>query len=367
MLLRRLIISILLAAVLTEAGRKVIRETLLRTDALPMTRSVMLLGHTRAVAGFLAHGRIGHAPWLQVIGACLVGPTAPDEVEGLGVGVFGDLTSLVDAVVATNCDMVVAFPSAELDASTLRELSRRLSDFDVDFAVIPLVAEVATTRISVSSIDGLPLLHVRPPVLAGRSRLAKDIADRLAAALLLVLLAPLMLALAAAIRSTSRGPALFRQVRVGRGGREFTRYKFRTMVEYADSRRGRLQRPTEDNTSRLFTVRHDPQITRLGGVLRRWSLDDLPQLLNVVKGDMALVGPRPALPAEAAKFDENTRYRLSVKPGITGLWQVNANAPHSSDESIRLDLSYLENWSPKLDAMILLRTTAAVVRGTGTS
>jgi len=185
------------------------------------------------------------------------------------------------------------------------------------------------------------------------------------AAVALLLLSPLLLGLAAMVRVTSPGPALFRQTRVGLNGREFTCLKFRTMVADAERLRGQLEHLNEKSDGVLFKIRKDPRITSVGRVLRKCSLDELPQLINVLSGDMALVGPRPPLPAEAAQYSDEVRRRLAVKPGLTGLWQVSGRSTLSWDESVRLDLSYVENWSPQLDAMILLRTTSAVVRGTG--
>ena len=167
---------------------------------------------------------------------------------------------------------------------------------------------------------------------------------------------PLLLAIAVAIRWDSRGASLFRQRRVGRGGTTFTMYKFRTMRTDADESRRRLSPTVNDCDGVLFKMRDDPRITRVGGVLRRYSLDELPQLINVVRGEMSLVGPRPALPHEVARYDVDPHHRLVVKPGLTGLWQVSGRSDLSWDESVRLDLHYVDNWSLALDLQIVLRT-----------
>jgi exopolysaccharide biosynthesis polyprenyl glycosylphosphotransferase len=212
-------------------------------------------------------------------------------------------------------------------------------------------------------VSGLPLLHVDQPEFAGASRVAKSVLDRVAAVALLALLGPGLVAVAVAVRLTSRGPALFRQTRIGQDGREFRVIKFRTMYCGAEARRAALAGRNETD-GLLFKIHDDPRITPLGRLLRRTSIDELPQLLNVLRGDMALVGPRP-LPVKDTDFTGDVRRRLLVRPGITGLWQVNGRSRLSWEDTIQLDLYYVENWSISLDLAILLRTVAAVVRGAG--
>jgi lipopolysaccharide/colanic/teichoic acid biosynthesis glycosyltransferase len=180
----------------------------------------------------------------------------------------------------------------------------------------------------------------------------------------LLFTAPVFLLVAVAIRLADGGPALFRQTRVGLDGRAFTVYKFRTMVLDAEERKAQLAEHNE-HAGVLFKIRRDPRITTVGGWLRRWSVDELPQLINVLFGEMSLVGPRPALPEEAALYGDHVRRRLVVKPGLTGLWQVSGRSDLSWDESVRLDLRYVENWSFVLDLQILWKTCSAVVRGDG--
>jgi exopolysaccharide biosynthesis polyprenyl glycosylphosphotransferase len=363
-LFRQVIIAIPLAAGLTPLARAVARATLSRTGFVVEQRRALLVGPARSVAGFAAQVRPNRAPWLRVVGACLVGPTEPDQVEQLPMQIHGDLEAVADAAIAMACDVVVVLTCAELDGPALRELSWKLHAEGVDLAVVPMLVGVAAERILVDTVAGLPLLHIRAPILSGPVRVVKEFVERVAAALLLVLLAPVLLGLALLVRASSPGPALFRQIRVGLNGREFTCFKFRTMVADAERRRPQLEHLNEHDGV-LFKMRNDPRITRVGGVLRKLSLDELPQFINVLTGDMSLIGPRPPLPAEAAKYTDEVRRRLAVKPGLTGLWQVSGRSTLSWDESVRLDLSYVENWSPQLDAMILLRTTSAVVRGTG--
>jgi exopolysaccharide biosynthesis polyprenyl glycosylphosphotransferase len=202
------------------------------------------------------------------------------------------------------------------------------------------------------------------PEFTGIRRIIKAAFDRTAAGLALLLLSPLFAAIIAVIRLADRGPGLFRQTRVGQDGRVFTVYKFRTMVVDAEARKSHLASLNESDGV-LFKMRRDPRITPVGAWLRRWSLDELPQLINVLIGDMSMVGPRPALPQEAALYGDHVRRRLAVKPGITGLWQVNGRSDLSWDESVRLDLRYVENWSFVLDLQILWKTASAVFTGSG--
>lgn len=192
----------------------------------------------------------------------------------------------------------------------------------------------------------------------------KGLVDRSAAAVALTLLMPLLAAIAVAVRVDSRGPVLFRQTRVGQGGREFGVWKFRTMVVDADALLGGLAARNETD-GLMFKMREDPRVTRVGRLLRKWSLDELPQLVNVLLGQMSLVGPRPPLPSEVARYDGDVARRLLVKPGMTGLWQVSGRSDLSWEDGIRLDLYYVENWSLAADLTILWKTFGAVVNGRG--
>lgn len=204
-----------------------------------------------------------------------------------------------------------------------------------------------------------------PPGRAARgvAGAVKSAVDVTGALLLLLLVAPVLLAVAVAVAADG-GPVLFRQTRVGRGGREFSMVKFRSMTVDAEARRAALL-AVDDGAGPLFTVRADPRTTPVGALLRRWSLDELPQLLNVVTGSMSLVGPRPPLPAEVAAYTPRERRRLAVRPGMTGLWQVSGRSDLGWDESVRLDLEYVDAWTPWLEARIVLRTARAVLGGRG--
>jgi exopolysaccharide biosynthesis polyprenyl glycosylphosphotransferase len=249
-----------------------------------------------------------------------------------------------------------------MDGVALRRLAWRLEKTGTDLVVAPALMEVAGPRISIRPAAGLSLLHVDHPEISGLRRLVKSLFDRIGAGLLLLVLVPLFVGVTAAIRTSSPGPAFFRQTRVGRDGAEFTIYKFRTMGTDAERQKIDL---SSDERGVLFKIRNDPRVTPLGSWLRRRSLDELPQLINVMFGHMSLVGPRPPLPEEVARYGDDVRRRLLVKPGMTGLWQVSGRSDLSWEESVRLDLRYVESWSLTLDLQILWKTWSAVARGAG--
>jgi exopolysaccharide biosynthesis polyprenyl glycosylphosphotransferase len=296
---------------------------------------------------------------MQIVGACLPRPAA----GAMPVDVFGRFDDVADAVRLAQADTVAVLACPEFDAEALRRLAWQLETDDIDLIVAPALMDVAGPRTTIRPVDGLPLLHVEHPVLSGGRRVVKEIFDRGLAGLGLLVLAPLMLAIALAVRFTSRGPVLFRQERVGKSGTPFRMYKFRSMSIDAEQRRAELG--DEHGDPVLFKIRDDPRMTPLGRRLRRYSLDELPQLINVMRGQMSLVGPRPPLPAEVEKYMDDARRRLVVKPGLTGLWQVSGRSNLSWEESVRLDLRYVENWSMAMDLQILWRTISAVLRGAG--
>ena len=268
------------------------------------------------------------------------------------------------AVERFGADTVAVLACPEMDGMRLRELAWELEKTGTDLCVAPALLDVAGPRTTIRPVAGLPLLHVDHPELAGGKQVLKSVFDKAFAASALILLAPLFAAIALAVRFADRGPVFFRQTRVGKDGRDFTLYKFRTMVMDAEQRKHVLAAHNEASGS-LFKIRRDPRVTRPGAWLRRWSLDELPQLVNVLLGDMSLVGPRPALPDEAARYGDHMRRRLAVKPGITGLWQVNGRSDLPWEEAERLDVRYVENWSFALDLQILWKTWSAVARGSG--
>ena len=301
---------------------------------------------------------------MRVIGACLASGDG-SRLVGLGVPLLGGLDDVAAAVRDSGADTVAVTSSAELDPTRLRRLAWELEGTATDLVVAPGLMEVAGPRLHIRPVTGLPLLHVEEPEFAGIRRLIKAVADRAVAAVVLVLMAPVFLVIAAGVRLTSPGPAIFRQTRIGKDGREFTMLKFRSMYVDAEARRAELDSLNERSEGLLFKIRDDPRITRFGKFLRALSLDELPQLVNVVSGHMSLVGPRPPLPAEVALYDDDVRRRLLVKPGLTGLWQISGRSDLTWEESVRLDLRYVENWSLSLDLLILWKTAFVVARSSG--
>jgi exopolysaccharide biosynthesis polyprenyl glycosylphosphotransferase len=267
-------------------------------------------------------------------------------------------------VVRSGADTVAVLPCSEIDAVSLRRLAWELEKTGTDLCVAPSLLDVAGPRTTIRPTAGLTLLHVDHPQLSGARQVFKGMFDRFVALVALMLLSPLMLAFAAAIRLSDGGPALFIQTRVGKHGKVFRIYKFRTMVVDAEARLAGL-RAHNEHDGVLFKMRRDPRITAIGARLRKYSIDELPQLFNVVRGEMSLVGPRPALPDETARYADHVRRRLVVKPGLTGMWQVNGRSNLSWEESVRLDLRYVENWSFALDLQILWKTISVLLRGSG--
>jgi exopolysaccharide biosynthesis polyprenyl glycosylphosphotransferase len=324
--------------------------------------NVVAVGHELAVANLVTELHRDHYHGLTVVGACVARPGECDEV--VGVPVYGGLDDITAAVKAFGADTVAVLSCPEMDGVRLRGLAWELEKTGTDLCVSPALLDVAGPRTTVRATAGLTLLHVDHPQLNGARLVLKGLFDRCAAAAALIMLAPLMGFLAAAIWLHDRGPALFTQVRVGKDGHAFRIYKFRTMVVDAEQRRVQLLASNESDGV-LFKLRRDPRVTAVGAPLRRWSFDELPQLFNVFLGHMSLVGPRPALPGEAEKYADHVRRRLVVKPGLTGLWQVNGRSDLSWDESVRLDLRYVENWSFALDLQILWKTVSVLLRGSG--
>jgi exopolysaccharide biosynthesis polyprenyl glycosylphosphotransferase len=334
-------------------------------------RRVVVVGHELAVVGITRQLRRERYHGLKVVGACLPvtpggRPIAPGWHDGqIGdIPLLGSFDEVAPAIRRAGADTVLVLSCPELDGHALRRLAWRLERDDIDLIVASSLVDVAGSRTTIRPVDGLPMLHVDHPTLTGARRLVKAAFDRIGAALLLAVLSPWIAALAIAVRTGSPGPVLFRQVRVGKDGREFVMFKFRTMHTDAEARLAGLRHLNEGDGV-LFKLRDDPRVTRVGRMLRKFSLDELPQLLNVLAGSMSLVGPRPPLPEEVAVYADDVRRRLAVRPGMTGLWQVSGRSDLPWEEAVRLDLRYVENWSLSLDLVILLRTLSAVTRGAG--
>lgn len=324
----------------------------------------IVVGSAQHVEELVRH--LARAPYvgLSVVGACTGGPEDEVAVDDTVVPVVATPEDLVERIGACGADAVIVADAAVLGLGAIRRFAWALEGRGVDLIVAPTITGVAGPRIAVRPVAGLPLLHVEEPRLSGGARVAKGIVERTAAAVLLLVLSPLLLVIALVVRLTSSGPALYRQVRIGKGGAPFTMLKFRTMVEGAEDGRTALDHLNEHDGP-LFKMRRDPRITRVGRWLRRFSLDELPQLGHVVAGRMSVVGPRPPLPEELEAYDDVAWRRLLVRPGLTGLWQVSGRCELPWLETLRLDLYYVENWSLTLDLVILAKTVLAVLSGRG--
>lgn len=297
----------------------------------------------------------------QIVGAITESGTRNNLVPGVPViAGFADVIAQVDIVGA---DTVIFSGSDTISPQRMREIGWDLEARGIDLIVAPALTDIAGPRIHARPVAGLPLIYVDFPTFEGGKFLSKRAADIVVSALGLLLLSPLFLFITLVVRSDG-GPALFRQERVGLDGRAFAMLKFRTMVVDAEERLDGLLDRTDGN-SVLFKMKQDPRVTPFGRWLRRYSIDELPQLMNVLRGEMSLVGPRPPLMAEVQRYEEHVRRRFLVKPGITGLWQVSGRSDLSWDDSVRLDLYYVENWSASGDLMILWRTARAVLNPEG--
>ncbi|MFC4058775.1 sugar transferase [Planomonospora corallina] len=351
------------ALLLTVLFRYGMRKRLHRRRAVgEYMRHVVAVGHRESVLELVVQFRREPHHGMTVVTACLPPGVEAGDIDGIPV--LGDFTEVSEVVAKVKADAVAILACPELDGVALRRLAWSLEAGRVDLFVAPALMEVAGPRVSIRPVAGMPLLHVEHPEFEGAKHLVKNLFDRCCAGLALLALALPMLVIALLIRATSSGPALFRQTRVGRDGMLFQVFKFRTMVVGAERMKAGL-RTENDFDDVLFKIRNDPRVTRVGAFLRRYSLDELPQLFNVARGEMSLVGPRPPLPEEVEQYGQDVRRRLVVKPGMTGLWQVSGRSNLSWEESVRLDLRYVENWSLFLDLQILWKTWNAVVRGEG--
>jgi exopolysaccharide biosynthesis polyprenyl glycosylphosphotransferase len=327
-------------------------------------RPVLAAGSPATVRDLIARTRkFPHLGW-RVDAVC--------TTDGLGFGgeyldgvpVVGRLADVAGHVRRDGYRVVAVTPDPHWSPHRLQRLAWNLEGSDAEMVVAPVLMEVAGPRLHVDAVLGIPLLRVSMPTFTGGRRAVKEVVDRIGATILLLLFAPLMALVALFVLVDSRGGAVYRQRRVGKDGREFTILKFRTMVAGAHGVRDALADRNE-GAGPLFKLRRDPRVTRVGAVLRRYSLDELPQLLNVLTGSMSLVGPRPPLPEESASYGPDIRRRLLVKPGLTGLWQISGRSDLSWEEAVRLDLRYVEDWSLALDSVILWKTLRAVIHGQG--
>lgn len=350
-------------------GRWLIRQhlSIKRRQGRNMSR-LLLLGGPGAVSHLAASlHRAKSAGYLPVAAYMPGVETTSDTEPDSGLEIVGnepDAQSIVAAIEACGADAVAVSAGVQLHPQTLRHLGWELASRNIGLIMAPALTDIAGPRIHTQQVAGLPLIHVTTPTLEGGQRVAKRLFDIIVSGVLILLASPFMLVVAILIKLDSSGPVLFRQNRVGMEGHHFRMLKFRSMVVDAESKLTELAKHNE-GSGPLFKIKNDPRITRIGGFLRRFSIDELPQLFNVLGGSMSLVGPRPPLPREVEEYESDVRRRLLVKPGVTGLWQVSGRSNLSWQDSVRLDLYYVENWSLAGDLVIILRTVRAVFHSTG--
>lgn len=365
-LLTGVVVSAPLAVAASLAVRFVTRKRLHHQQrAGQNVRKVVVVGSVDAAADL---GRILEQEkhcGMHVVGVCVPG-TDVQAALARGLNVLGDLEEVPAAIREFACDAVAVTSGDATRHSFLRELSWSLEGTAVELLVHPGLIEVAGPRMHIRPFVGLPLLYVEQPHFTGWRRLVKRATDVVLSLAGILALSPLLAAIATAIKLQDGGPIIFRQTRIGTAGQAFTMLKFRSMVVDAETRKAALAAQNEAGGP-LFKMRHDPRITRLGRFLRDFSLDELPQLFNVLGGSMSLVGPRPQLESEVEKLQSDARRRLLVTPGVTGLWQVSGRSDLAWEESVRLDLRYVENWSFTLDLHIMWRTIHAVISRRGAS
>jgi exopolysaccharide biosynthesis polyprenyl glycosylphosphotransferase len=345
-----------LAIAALRGSYDMVTQDLLR--ALGARRHALLAGSAEQVTHL--HRALGAAR--NGIDYEFVGALAPSS-EGVDLPVLGDLDDLAAVLDETRVDELIVTDSGFSE----RQLVEIVSDAHrrgVRVRIAPKATELLTQRAQFVPGQGVPLFELHPPAFIGIDWVVKRGFDLFVSVLVLVVGLPLWLAIAAAVKLTSRGPIFYRDVRIGLGEREFGMLKFRTMYADAAGRQAELEASNEADGP-LFKIREDPRVTPVGGILRRFSLDEIPQLSNVLRGEMSLVGPRPLPLRDYAQLEDWHRKRYLVLPGVTGLWQISGRSNLGFDHLVRLDFYYLENWSIWLDIWILAKTIPAVLSGRG--
>lgn len=309
--------------------------------------------------------RAPHAGY-TVVGACTPSGAVGDVVPGTSIPMMGSVNAVERAMELTGADTVAVTSTDELPPDKVKQISWNLQAGRQHLVLAPSIIDIAGPRLHTRPVAGLPLIHVETPRFSKGQLFLKRMLDCSASAVGVLLLSPLLAFLAISIRLSSEGPVLFRQTRIGRGGREFTMLKFRSMVTNAEELLEKLQHERQEHgidsgNEILFKMKNDPRVTPIGRIMRRYSLDELPQLFNVLGGSMSLVGPRPPLPKEVEQYASHVHRRFLVKPGITGLWQVSGRSTLSWEDTVRLDLSYVENWTMLGDLAIIGRTARAAL------
>jgi exopolysaccharide biosynthesis polyprenyl glycosylphosphotransferase len=363
-LLTLVVVGVPFAVLLSTATRFAARKALHHRQGKGMSvRHVVVVGS--AAAARELHERLEGETHcgMKVVGACLPKHEIGTVVD-LGMPILGNLSEVGEVVKAMDCDAVAVTSDDATRYNYLRKLAWSLEGTGIEMLVDPGLVEVAGPRMHIRPLMGAPLLHIEEPHFSGWRKLLKRTSDVLLTSVGLLAISPVLIGIAVAVKLQDGGPVLFKQKRVGKGGEEFWMYKFRSMVVDAEARKAALMARNEGKGG-LFKLGDDPRITRLGHFLRDFSLDELPQLFNVLNGTMSLVGPRPHLAHELAQMPSEASRRALVTPGLTGLWQVSGRSDLEGDDAVRLDLRYVENWTFTLDMLIMWKTASAVLAKRG--
>jgi exopolysaccharide biosynthesis polyprenyl glycosylphosphotransferase len=322
---------------------------------------VLLVGSEESVAAIARELHRSPTAGYRVVGACVPSGKVADVIPGTTVPVMGSVDNVERAIAATGADTVAVTSTDDLPPAKVKQISWALEAGRQHLVLAPSIVDVAGPRIHTRPVAGLPLIHVETPKFSRGQRFVKRTSDILGATVLIVIASPVLLAVACAVAITSPGPVLYKQERIGHVGKPFYMLKFRSMRLGADRELKNLLAAQGTSEVPLFKITNDPRITRVGRFIRKYSLDELPQLFNVLGGSMSLVGPRPQIAAEVALYSTAARRRLLARPGITGLWQVSGRSTLDWEQTVRLDLYYVENWSLVGDFAILAKTVRAVV------
>ncbi|MEZ0446835.1 sugar transferase [Cellulomonas sp. ICMP 17802] len=327
---------------------------------------ILVIGHRDKAARLIGELNRNPRAGYSVLGVCVpTGEVAEGELIG-GIPVLGAMHRAGEIAEQIGASAVAVTGADAITSDTVRQLGWDLEGKGIDLVLTLALVDVAGPRVLMQPVSGLPLMYVDEARFTGGKYIAKSLYDWVLAAVITLVLLPVLAAVAILVGVTSRGPVLYRQERIGKDGKRFRIFKFRTMVAGADKRLSEvLADQGIDSVGMFYKPKNDPRVTSVGRVLRRTSIDELPQLFNVLLGDMALVGPRPQIDAEVAQYDRTAHRRLRVKPGLTGLWQVSGRSSLAPEHGIRLDVNYVENWTPFGDLMILARTARVIVRGDG--
>ncbi|KDF00541.1 UDP-phosphate galactose phosphotransferase [Mycolicibacterium aromaticivorans JS19b1 = JCM 16368] len=330
--------------------------------------SVLVVGSARTAADVATNFVRDPGAGYRVVGICTpTGPTAQNDgidVDGRHIPIVGIDQAIVDAVRHTNAHTVALAATDHLHPTEIRRLIWELDSLGVDLMIAPGLVDIAEDRLHSRPIAGMAMFEVAKPQYDGANSAAKRVFDVVFTLAAMTIMAPVFFLAALAVRLSGPGPVFYASERIGFKGTTFTMLKFRSMVDGADAN-AQAMIAANGSDPVFWKDKDDPRITHVGKIIRKYSIDELPQFINVLRGDMSVVGPRPQVRREVDSYDDLVRRRLTVKPGLTGLWQVSGRSDLPLEDAVRLDLSYIENWSPIRDLVIIAKTIKTVLSGEG--